>query len=152
MQAESGTRPAAEATETIICRPDGSALGIFWTAIVLEALLLLCTFANVFLASGPAWSDELIGLLMFNACLLPVSIVSGVYLRRACIIADMEGLRWRQGGRWRAAGWEDITAFYGYQQLSSSSGARLSVKVQTSAGSLFLLPDEWSSSAQLLVK
>jgi len=150
MDAVRDITPAAEATETIICRPDGGAIGIFWTAIVLEALLLLCTFANVFLSSGPVWSDELIGLLMFNACLLPLSIVSGLYLRRACIVADVEGLRWRQTGRWRAAAWKDVTAFYGYQQLSSSSQPRLGVKMQTSAGALFLLADEWSSSAQLL--
>ncbi len=141
---------SAEETKTTVCRPDGSALGIFWTAIVLEAMLLPCTFANMFLSSSPAWSDELIGLLMFNACLLPLSIVSGLYLRRACIVADVEGLRWRQTGRWRAAAWKDVTAFYGYQQLSSSSQPRLGVKMQTSAGALFLLADEWSSSAELL--
>ena len=155
MDAVRDTNPAAEPSETITCRPDGGALGIFWTAMVLEALLLLCTFANIFLASGLVWSDDLIGLLMLNACFLPLSIMSALLLVRACIIADAKGLRWRQISRWREVAWEDVTAFYGYQQSGSgsSSKAKLSVKVVGLYGSpvLVLSPEEWSSSAQLLV-
>ena len=138
--------------ETIVCRCVAM-LGLFWTLIAVEFLVMLLTFANIFLSSGIIWSDAQFGLFMFNLCLLPLCIFTGLYVRQARVIANIEGLRWRQIGRWRRSGWENITAYYGYQQLTSSPASstnKLGVKLQTSDGSFVLWPEEWSSSAQLL--
>ena len=154
MEAMRDIAPAAEATETVLCRPDGGMIALCWTAFVLEALLILLTFSNVFLSSGLVWSINSIMLLIGNICFISWSILGVLYLRRACVIADAKGLRWRRIGRWQEVVWEDVTAFYGYRQSGSgsSSKAKLSVKIVNPNGSpvLILSQEEWSLSAQLL--
>ena len=137
-------------TETaVVCRPAGAVLALFWVMLVVEALFLLCTFADVFLSSGVIWSTNLISLLILDACFLYLCIVTGLYSCRACIIANVEGLRWRRIGRWKAAEWENISAYYSYRQKTSSE-AKLSVQIYTFNGTLVISPEEWASSAQLL--
>ncbi len=149
-----GTRQAAKTNETIVCRSAGGMVGLCWTAFVLEALLVLLTFSNVFLSSGLVWSMDQVMLLIGNICFIPWSILGLFYLRRACVIADARGLRWRRIGRWQEIVWKDVTAFYGYCQSGSgsSSKAKLSVKIVNPNGSpvLVLSQEEWSLSAQLL--
>ena len=154
MEAIRDMAPAAEASETVVCRPAGGMVALCWTAFVLEALLMLLIFSNVFLSSGLVWSMDLVMLLIGNICFMTWSILGMLYLRRAYVIANAKGLRWRQIGRWQEIAWQDVTAFYGYRQSGSgsSSKAKLSVKIINSTGSpvLDLSPEEWSSPAQLL--
>lgn len=101
MEAIRDMAPAAEASETVVCRPAGSMVALCWTAFVLEALLMLLIFSNVFLSSGLVWSMDSVMLLIGNVCFMTWSILGMLYLRRAYVIADAKGLRWRQIGRWQ---------------------------------------------------
>ena len=90
---------------TIRCRPDKSA----WLLVVIFGGSGGCGLA-LLQSSPPSQQDWATGILY--ALCLAIGVGMAFYLRRAVVLADAQGLRWRGLGRWHVAAWADITDYY----------------------------------------
>ncbi len=149
MDAVSGTTPAEEATETVVCRLAGEAKGFFGTAAVLAVLLPLGIAAGLLLSPGFLWSTAALLLFTGTVCIVPFGIASAICLARSCIVADKHGVRWRKAGRWRSALWEDVTAEFEATPSSRSSVGKTFVTITAPSGALVIYGSCWSSEAEI---
>ena len=143
-------QPAAPETETaVVCRPTGSLRTALWFVISLQLFLALLIFATGMLSFGAFWPSAGLGVLG-SSWLAPLSIWVALYLSRACVIANTQGLRWRYSGRWRKASWADVTSYSEYWPLTTSSKqTKPSLKIRTLKGILIVAPEQWTSAAEL---
>ena len=133
---------AAAGADEVRCRYKGS----LWALVVVCALGAAGLLFPLLLGVPPGTSLAL-GLLLGGPFLLLVT--GGVaYLRKAEIVADVSGLRWRKIGRGHTAKWAEVTDYY-LDLTNSSAASTLWVRVQTQAGELLLLPDHWTNLDQL---
>jgi len=90
----------------------------FWVMASLPELSGLSRWGAAAIASGPFF---LLGAAMV------------VRQQRTRIVAGTEGLRWRSLGRWRRAGWDEVTDYY---YLAGLEGTPNQWEVETLAGTL----------------
>lgn len=118
---------ALEAPEgSLVCRVDGSA---WWIVAVFWGL-------SAWFGAEGLFSDDPMDVQVVDFCVSGVLIAAGavaaLWISRACIIADSEGLRWRGIGGWHASPWDSVTDYH----HSPSYGRGGWLFIETKAGSL----------------
>ena len=107
-------------TLPVVCRPDQG----YWILLVILNLIftipLLCNAISG--AGAPVDLSLAEARLLFAgliAIILGISLVYGLWLARATITAEENGLRWRGIGRWQVASWHEVTDYYQKPQLET---------------------------------
>ena len=144
---------AAPETETIVvCRPAGGFRTALWFIILLQALFAVAIFLMGSMSFGLSWSAAGLGILG-GSWLAPLSIWGAIYLSRACVIVDAQGLRWRYTGRWRKASWAEVVSYSEDWLLPSRQGAsqqtKPSLKIRTLKGTILVSSGNWTSTTEL---
>lgn len=86
--------------------------------------------------------------LLISLPLIGISLLVALWVSRACVIADEDGLRWRSIGRWRVATWDEVTDYYEQHLPNRRHGLPV---VETRAGRLPLGSDLTHRDALLAV-
>lgn len=139
---------APETETTVVCRPTGSLRAALWSAISLQPLMAFCFFLAATFAAGVSWSALGLGVLG-SSFFAPFTLWGAVYLSRACVIADPEGLRWRYTGRWHKAAWAEVVSCSDDWRIVKPQTEELFVKIQTLKGTILAAPEQWTSTAEL---
>lgn len=136
--------PSETRQAEVRCRRRG-----LWFLIAFGAFLSAAGLAAPLLSGGLRWPAWGMSLLLGGPYLAP-TLWGAVYLAKARVVADAEGLRWRGAGRWRTAAWADVTDYFNEEPPTSSSRACvLWGRVQTRAGTLRLPPGTWTNEGRL---
>lgn len=92
----------------IVCRPGRAYAQYVWLFVVLGRIILLALPA----VPRPMPHENAIFFGTYIAfCFVGVAVM-GLWIAQARVIADLDGLRWRNSGKWRTARWEEVTDFY----------------------------------------
>lgn len=94
------------------------------------------------LPSQNDWMND----ILFAIC-LAIGVGLAVYLLRAVVLADAQGLRWRGLGRWHAAAWADITDYH--ERWPSNKQRVVLTVVEAGQEKLALRGDLWSHTDAL---
>ena len=136
-------------TETIVvCRLAGGTRSGLWIMGVFGPLLTLLLFGLSYRSTHqviPSLEDA----LMMSGFFLAVSMMAAVYQYRTCVVADSKELRWRYGGRWRRAAWDDVVSYSDHWSLNSASQKKPSIKVKTLEATLTVWPENWTLTEEL---
>ena len=149
MEAMRDTTSAAEATETIICRPAGASRQAMLIVIFSVPVATLTGFVALFAATGQGWMS-LAAALGMTIIFWPLCIWGMVYLKRAHVIADENGLQWCVGAKTRRTPWGGVSDYFDHWERSQKTSAltRRTI-IQTTAGKLVLSPGHWTKEAEL---
>lgn len=82
--------------------------------------------------------------VLFGQITVPLSVWGLLYLARARVIADEQGLRWRGCRGWRRAAWRDVVSY-----SSGTPEAPKPFRIETISGTLVMVRGNWTSDAAL---
>ncbi len=110
-------------TLPVRCRPDQ----LPWLVIIVFSVVFSVCFCLIGarLTALPSGFWFAVGVWVAICLGSPLSL--GIWMARAAVVADEDGLRWRGIGRWQHATWDEVTAYY--QQIWSTGAQERTVSV-----------------------
>lgn len=137
----------AQEALAVRCRPSKE----YWgqTALLLLIAAYFGGFAYIAKVGPPPGSPIVVGLLLVcMTALVGLAAAVAVWIRRAEIIAEEQGLRWRGLGCWRSATWPETEDFYDRIPAAGSCAARRSNSNATTRNAVQPVRSSWLKTAK----